>query len=180
MYRLCPNMQHVIYAVVCTAMHVYCTCMHCIELYATGHKSHAIRAQTALISEREGGQNIYLSAHIYSLTLLLSLTFPWRCASIVLGLLLVAAMSLFLLIVMVSPVCVSCSSHPSHPHVQFCSGPLAGGCYGVPPYVVCPPPYRIVFAYAHCVPCRPPMRLAVFDIYYCPVAPCFPLCLVYV
>ena len=48
-------MQHVIYAVVCTEMHVYCTCMHCIELYATGHKPHAIRAQTARLPPREGG-----------------------------------------------------------------------------------------------------------------------------
>ena len=51
-------MQHVIYAVVCTEMHVYCTCMHCIELYATGHKSHAIRAQTARLptwGRRVGG-----------------------------------------------------------------------------------------------------------------------------
>ena len=47
-------MQHVIYAVVCTEMHVYCTCMHCIELYATGHKLHAIRAQTARLPG-EGG-----------------------------------------------------------------------------------------------------------------------------
>ena len=61
-------MQHVIYAAVCTAMHVYCTCMHCMRVYATGHKPHAIRAQTARVPPPE-----------HSLSLVVEVGRVWYC-----------------------------------------------------------------------------------------------------